>query len=173
MIEFDAAELETAVRDTVQQVREGVSEDALRATGFAGSDIFRAEAKRNAAGNAKTWTIYNNIIIKRLEEESDGSIKQVYMVTVRVGKTGSPKGFYWRWVEKGHKFVPKNKKVSKRTGKKMGWKAHRLAAELEYGTATVPAYPFMRPAYHSKRQTAVDAMTKTLAEQIQRNMERA
>ena len=173
MIGFDVSELESAVRATVQEVQDGISESALRETGFTGAAMFQAEAKRNAASHAKSWTIYENIIIKRLEEESDGAKRQAYMVTVRRGKTGSPKAFYWRWVEKGHKFVPKNKKISKRTGKKMGWKAHRLAAELEYGTATVPAYPYMRPAYESKRQAAVEAMTKTLAEQIQRNRERA
>lgn len=173
MIEFDLSGLESAVRATVDQVQEGVSEEALRATGYAGAELFRAEAKRNAAGNAKTWNLYNNIIIKRLDEESSGALRQVYLVTVRAGKKGPAGAFYWRFVERGHKFVPRNTKISKKTGKKTGWKAHRLAAELEYGNARVPAYPYMRPAYHSKRQSAVDAMTKTLAEQIQRNRERA
>lgn len=171
MIDFTSG-LEAAVRETVQQVQEGVSEEALRETGFAGAAIFRAEAKRNAAGHAKTWNLYNNIIVKRIEEESSGALRQVYLVTVRTGKSGGVGAFYWRFVERGHKFVPRNTKVSKKTGKKIGWKAHRLAAALEYGTATAPAYPFMRPAYHSKRQAAADAMTKTLGEQIQRNRER-
>lgn len=173
MIEFVTTGLEAAVRDTVRQVQEGVSEVALRETGFAGAAIFRAEAKRNAAGNAKTWNLHNNIIVKRIDEDSNGAFRQVYLVTVRTGKSNGVGAFYWRFVERGHKFVPRNMNISKKTGKKAGWKAHRLAAELEYGSATVPAYPFMRPAYHSKRQIAVDAMTKTLAEQIKRNMESA
>lgn len=172
MIEFDVSDLENTVRDTLAQLQEGVAEDVLRATGFAGAEVFRSEAKRNAASHAKTWTIYNNIIVKRIEEESNGGVRQVYLVTVRSGRRG-PGAFYWSWVEHGHKFVPRNKKVSKKTGRKIGWKAHRLAAELEYGTASAPAYPFMRPAYESKKQQAVDAMTKTLAEQIKRNMEAA
>lgn len=172
MIDFTSG-LEAAVRETVQQVQEGVSEEALRETGFAGAAIFQAEARRNAASHAKTWNLYNNIIVKRIEEESSGALRQVYLVTVRAGKSGGVGAFYWRFVERGHKFVPRNTRISKKTGKKIGWKAHRLAAELEYGTARAPAYPYMRPAYHSKRQTAVDAMTKTLAEQIQRNRERA
>jgi len=65
--------------------------------------------------------------------------------------------------------VPRNTKTSKKTGKKVGWAAHRRAAELEYGTASAPAYPFMRPAYESKKQEAVDVMTRTLAAQIARN----
>ena len=88
---------------------------------------------------------------------------------MRAGAYGGSDAFYWRFVEGGHKFVPRNKKVSKKTGKKTGWEAHRRAAELEYGTASAPAYPFMRPAYESKKQVAVDAMTRTLTEQLTRN----
>jgi homoserine dehydrogenase len=170
MIGFDTSDLERAVRATVDQVTP--DEQMLRATGFAGSEVFREEAKHNAASHAKTWTIHRNIIVKRLEEESDGNQRQVYLVTVRKGDYGGGDAFYYRFVEFGHKFVPKNKKVSARTGKKIGWAAHRRAAELEYGTASAPAYPFMRPAYDSKRAVAMDAMTKKLQEQLERNATR-
>jgi len=169
MINFDASSLAKVVQQTVDQVRRGTGEETLRATGFAGAEPFREEAKRNALGHAKTFTIHRSIIVKRLEEESDGGTRQVYLVTVRSGSFGGRDAFYWRFVEEGHKFVPKNKRVSKKTGRTIGWAAHRKAAELEYGTSTVPAYPFMRPAYESKKQSAVDAMTRTLAEQIARN----
>lgn len=169
MIDFDLSQFETAVQDVASRVLDSVDEDALRATGFAGAEVFREEAKQNALGHAKTFTIHRNIIVKRLEEESDGSARQVYLVTVRAGRYGGDDAFYWRFVEGGHKFVPRNKNVSSKTGKTVGWAAHRRAAELEYGTARVPAYPFMRPAYESKKQDAVDVMTRTLAEQIARN----
>lgn len=169
MISIDHATFLDAARQTVAQIEGAVDEDCLRAVGFSGAEPFREEAKRNARGHAKTFTIHNNIIIKRLEEESDGARRQVYLVTVRSGRYGGTDAFYWRFVEYGHKFVPRNTKVSKKTGRTIGWKAHRKAAELEYGTATVPAYPFMRPAYESKKQESVDMMTRTLAEQIARN----
>jgi hypothetical protein len=170
MIGFDTSDLERAVQATIDQVTP--DEQMLRATGFVGAEIFRDGAKQNAASHAKTWTIHRNIIVKRLEEESDGNQRQVYLVTVRKGDYGGGDAFYWRFVEDGHKFVPKNTKISKRTGKKIGWKAHRLAAELEYGTASAPAYPFMRPAYESRKTVAVDAMTEKLREQLQRNSSR-
>jgi len=169
MIRFDTSQLMAAVQQTVGQVESAISEEGLRAIGFSGADPFREEAKRNARARAKTYTIHNNIIVKRLGEESGGARRQVYLVTVRAGTYGGSDAFYWRFVERGHKFVPRNKKVSKKTGKKTGWEAHRRAAELEYGTASAPAYPFMRPAYESKKQVSVDAMTRTLTEQLTRN----
>ncbi len=171
MIGFDASDLRRAVSATVDQVLASVDQPALRAVGFAGAEIFRDEAKRNAQSHAKTWTIWRNIIVKRLDEESDRS-RQVYLVTVRKGSFGGSDAFYWRFVEYGHKFVPKNTKVSKRTGRKIGWAAHRRAAALEYGTASAPAYPFMRPAYDSQKAFAVDAMTKQLKLQLERNASR-
>lgn len=162
MIRFDASDLVAAVSDTVQQQVSLLDESALRKIGVAGAVVFRDEAKQNAQAHAKTRTILNNIIIKRVEEESDGGKRQVYLVTVRKGSFGGSDAYYWRWVEYGHKFVP-------RKAKGTSWKTHRRAAELEYGTSTVPAYPFMRPAYDSKKGAAVDAMTQTLAEQLQRN----
>jgi len=169
VIRFDTTQLMAAVQQTVDQVASAIDEDGLRAVGFSGAEPFRDEAKRNARARAKTYTIHDNIIVKRLEEESDGARRQVYLVTVRAGTYGGTDAFYWRFVERGHKFVPRNKKVSKKTGKTTGWEAHRRAAELEYGTASAPAYPFMRPAYESKKQVAVDAMTSTLAQQLARN----
>jgi hypothetical protein len=170
MIRFDASDLERAVAAAIEQVTP--DEESLRATGFAGAEVFRDGAKHNAASHAKTWTIYRSIIVKRLEEESDEHRRQVYLVTVRKGSYGGSDAFYWRFVEDGHKFVPKNTKISKRTGKKIGWAAHRRAAELEYGTASAPAYPFMRPAYDGQRAAAMDAMTKKLQEQLERNATR-
>lgn len=170
MIRFDVSSLMTAVRETIEQATP--DEAALRAATFAGAEVFRDEAKRNAQGHIQTGTLWRNIIVKRLEEESDGAKRQVYKVTVRSGPRSGDDAYYWRWVERGHKFVPRNPNVNPRTGKKFGWEAHRRAAELEYGTSRVPAYPFMRPAYESRKAAAVEAMTTKLAEQLERNATR-
>lgn len=169
MIEFDLSQFRVQFAEALSELEEGVDEDVLRATGFAGAEVYREEAKRNALAHAKTFTIHRNIIVKRLEEHSDGKVRQVYLVTVREGGYGGNDAYYWRFVEQGHKFVPKNTRVSTRTGRTVGWKAHRRAAELEYGTASAPAYPFMRPAYESKKQHAADVMTRTLSELLARN----
>ena len=158
-----------AVQETIGQVTP--DESVLRTMGVAGADIFREEAKHNAASHAKTWTIHKNIIMKHLPEDSDGALRQAYLVTVRKGGYGGSDAFYWRFVEEGHKFVPKNTKIGKK-GNKIGWAAHRRAAELEYGTASAPAYPFMRPAYDSKKSEAMNAMSLTLKQQLIRNATR-
>lgn len=169
MIGFDTTDLLRAVQETIGQVTP--DEGVLRAMGVTGADVFREEAKHNAASHAKTWTIHRNIIMKHLPEDSDGALRQAYLVTVRKGDYGGGDAFYWRFVEMGHKFVPKNTKIGKR-GNKIGWAAHRRAAELEYGTASAPAYPFMRPAYDSKKSEAMNAMSLTLKQQLIRNATR-
>ncbi|MCA1857452.1 HK97 gp10 family phage protein [Massilia oculi] len=169
MIRIEGTDLAEIVASTVQGIRDSVDESTLRKVGVAGAAVFRDEAKQNAQAHVQTGTIYRNIIIKRLEGESDGGSKQVYLVTVRKGDYGGGDAYYWRFVEYGHKFVPRNTRINARTGRKTGWAAHRRAAELEYGTASAPAYPFMRPAYESKKRHATDAMTRTLAEQLARN----
>jgi len=173
MIEFDTSALIEAVQETAGQVTNLVDEVALRTVGFAGADLFRDQVKQNALANKKTGMLFDNIIVKRLEEESDGGKKQVYLVTVRSGSASSPGGYYWRWVENGHKFVPPNRNISARTGRTVGWAAHRReaqrVADLEFGNKRARAYPFMRPAYEGKKKEAVDLMTRTLIEQIARN----
>ena len=170
MIKFDASGLQHAFNKLTQKLDEAVGESALRTAGFAGAEILRDEAKQNSLKHMKTGLLYNSIIAKRLVDESDGARRQAYLVTVRNGSGAGDGAFYWRFVEFGHKFVPRNSRVSAKTGKRTGWKAHRKAAQLEYGTASAPAYPFMRPAFDSHRQRAIDLMTKTLAEQIKRNL---
>ena len=170
MFKFDTAAFQDAIAKATGQIAEAVSEPSLRAAGFAGAAVFRDEAIRNAAANKKTGVLMRNIIVKRMEEDSDGGKRQAYLVTVRTGKYGADgDAFYWRFVENGHKFVPRNQK----RGKDANWKAHRAAADLaadarrlEYGTAGAPAYPFMRPAYESKKQEAADAMAAMLIQKL-------
>lgn len=178
MIEFDTTGLEHAFQETLAKIEDSVSESVLRTVGFAGAEIFRDEAKQRSLEYRRTGLLYGSIIAVRLQEESDGGKQQVYLVTVRNGGRGRPGAFYWRFLEAGHAKVRENKKVSLKTGKIIGWKAHRAreakywekqAAKLENGSATVAARPFMRPAYESKKQEVVDLMTRTLAEQIARN----
>lgn len=137
-----------------------LGEATLRATAFAGAKVILDEAKHNAAPSVKTGTILRNIIIKRAEEKSKGNELQTYLVTVRAGQRGEDgDAYYWRWVENGHKYVkPKPKKVS--------WRAHRDLMDVEYGNSRVPAHPFLRPAYDSKKQEALEAMKKSMAEKF-------
>lgn len=152
------------MRNALAQVGNAVGEEALRAAGYAGAAVLRDEAKLNASRHRDTGTIMNNIIVKRVEEKSDGGRLQTYYVMVRQGKMSREgDAFYWRWVENGHKIVPpKPKRVT--------WKQHRAAAALEYGTRRVPGIAFMRGAFDAKRWEAVDAiraeLSKVLSEEV-------
>lgn len=186
MIEFDPSALIDAVRATTEQVLDSVGESTLRTVGYAGADLFRDQVKQNALANKKTGILFDNIIVKRLEEESDGDKRQVYLVTVRSGRRDGGGAYYWRWVEFGHIFVPPNPNRNPKNGRTFGWKAHReaareaqakrdadaaaaLAAGLEFGTKRAQPVAFMRKAYESKKHEAIDLMTSTLAEQLARN----
>jgi HK97 gp10 family phage protein len=140
---------------------EAAGESTLRATGVAGARVIQAQAIANTAKfKDSEGTIARNIIIKRLEEESKDNQTQSYIVTVRTGKYEKDgDAFYWDFVERGHEVVPRKPDA-------MTWKAHREAAKKEYGTSRVPAVPFMRPAFESKKGAALEAMKKRMAEQI-------
>lgn len=162
MIRFDSSVLIDTVRGLTAQVRASVDERAMRSVGFAGAEIVRDEAKLNAGRNAKTRVIYNNIIVKRLTEESDTSKRQAYLVTVRAGKFGAEgDAYYWRWVENGHSYVRRRKK-----GESI--KLARQVSEMEFGNSKVPAKPFLRPAYDSKKLEVTAAMSKALAANLER-----
>jgi HK97 gp10 family phage protein len=130
-------------------------EAMLRAGGYAGAALFCEEAKRRVP--VVEGTILNNIIVKRIEEKSEGAQRQTYHVTVRKGRMGADgDAYYWRWVEYGHSFV-------RRKAKGVAWKAHRAAMALEYGTSSVPAKPYMRPAYEAMKGVVILAMRARMA----------
>lgn len=159
-VTINSASFVAQMRKALAGVSEAMGEDTLRAVGAAGARVLRDEAKLNASRRSQTGTIYNNIIVKRAEERSDGARMQVYFVMVRSGHLGREgDAYYWRWVEDGHKIVP-------RKPKKTSWKQHRAAAELEYGGRRAPAYPYMRPAFDARQQDAIEAMKKMLQTQI-------
>lgn len=131
-------------------------ESMLRAGGFAAAAVFRDEAIQRVP--VKTGVIKANIIVKRIEEKSDGANRQTYHVTVRKGKKNvQGDAFYWRFVEFGHSFV------RRKTNKSTTWKAHRAAMKAEYGSSSAPAKPFMRPAYDTKQQEAGEASLAAMA----------
>lgn len=166
MIRIDLSQFREEVKKITEGIKEAVGEKELRGVGFEGARIFRDEAIQNAAKNRRTGVLMNNIIVKRLEEESSES-KQAYLVTVRTGKFGTEgDAFYWRFVEYGHSYV-RRAKNKKDTLKK------RRAEALEFGTSSTPAYPFMRPAYESKKQEAADAMSAKLQATINEKLGRS
>lgn len=172
MFKFDGSQLTALVKQATEKLGEAAGESALRAAGVAGANVFREEAKRNliANGSVDSGTILRNIIMKRREEDSNGNLRQSYVVTVRQGKFNADgDAFYWRFVEDGHLIVKARMgkaKVSIARRRKLA----AMFAEAEFGNSRVEAKPFMRPAYDSKREEVVGVITKTLAAEIKKNL---
>ena len=165
MIKFDGESLRAALSDKVKQLGEAVGQEAMRAAAFAGADVFRDEAVINAEKSKDTGVLQRNIIIKRLDEEASDR-RQAYIVTVRSGKFGTDgDAFYWRFVEDGHLIVRRNV-ASQITSITKRRKEAKAAETAEFGNSRVAAKPFMRPAYESKKEAAVEAMQAKLAEKV-------
>lgn len=161
MADFLSVRLSGDAFEGLDRLDEALGENTLRAAGYAGAKVFQDETIANTAKfKEPTGLIKRNIIVKRAEEDSEGAKRQTYRVVVRKGKMNvEGDAFYAGFVEGGHKIVrrkPKNK----------AWKAHRAAEEREFGSSKVPAKPFIRPAYASKRKAALDAMRAKLAEKL-------
>ena len=139
------------------------AESVLRAGGYAGANIIRNQAIINASSGDPqkiTGTLARNIIVKRRDEDSDGPNRQVYIVTVRKGKFNTEgDAFYANFVEEGHAFIKKKQKGT-------SWKSHRDAMAQEYGTSTVPAHPFLRPAWESLKGVVMTIMKDSMASKI-------
>jgi hypothetical protein len=155
MIKLDAR-LSGDLLAGLKKLQAQCGEAVLRAGGAAGAQLIRDGAIHNASrGDPKmdTGTLKQNIIVKRIEERSDSNQVQRYLVAIRKGQRGGG-AFYGQWVEQGHNIVGKNPK----SGKAAGWKAHRALARIEFGGRSVPAHPFIRPAWESLKHAAIELM---------------
>lgn len=82
------------------------------------------------------------LTVKGVKRNKRGAIEAV------VDTTDSP-GVYALFVERGHK-APGHGVKNNRAGR-------GSAHEIEYGGASTPPHPFMRPAYDSSKEAAVEA----------------
>lgn len=175
------------VAEKLRSFPDAMGESALRQAAVAGASIIRDEALLRAP--VKSGVLKSDIIMKHIDEASDGANHQTYYVTVRGGqrsddgkKDASHDAFYWRWVEEGHRYVPRaasavttftqtlssGKIVSRsRTRAASSLKTRRRATaamEAEFGTSKVGAKPFMRPAFESRIADALTAARNKLAD---------
>jgi HK97 gp10 family phage protein len=176
----------TALTDYLDRMGAVASESALRQAVVAGARIIRDEAVIRAP--KESGLLKRSIIIKHIDEKSVADKLQTYYVTVRSGtrdeqgkKDLAHDAYYWRWVELGHKYVPRkaaggittftqrlsNGKTVTRTREyaENGMTARRRAAaalELEVGSSKKGARPFMRPAYEAKKTEAAQAMIEVI-----------
>lgn len=159
------------LRAALKQLPERISRNVLRGAVAAGAAVIRKEAQAIAPvytgsvaqGHPPPGTLKRSIVQKQIVELS-GPTRQTFYVTVRKGKKYRGQGkkgnlsqdaYYASWVEFGHYYVPPRPKGVSR-------KAHRAANRAKF----VPAKPFMRPAFESKKGEAVAAIREYMANRI-------
>jgi HK97 gp10 family phage protein len=135
---------------TLDKLSDAVGERTLRAVGFAGAEVFRNEVVHEAPKD--TGFLSENVGIVRDKSQSDGNVVQTYLVKILKIKN--------KYANTKHN-VRKNK-VGKTytTTNAFYWKF------FEFGTSKMPARPFIRPSYESKKAEALQAMKNKLAEKI-------
>ena len=156
--------------DAMQKLPEAIAKNVLRGSVNAAAAVIRDEAKRLAPVMAEAMpshqppgTLKRSLIVKQIPEKSSIT-QQTFYVTVRQGKKYQGQGkkgnksqdaYYAKWVEFGHFYVP-----PKAAG--TSWKKHRA----QHQTKFVPAKPFLRPAFESKKEEALQALKDYLEKRL-------
>lgn len=168
------------MRANFSEVRTDMQKRVARKVVVAGGRVLKAEAISIAKANGSkvSGDMIKNIAIKRESKAPQGT-EQIHL-GVRHGREQTKKvrnqgektlvvngrgrivtrrdndPFYWRFVELGHKIVPRrsasgSKSISKRRKEAVGH---------------VQPKPFIQPALERKRTEAIDAMGKTLVQEV-------
>lgn len=138
------------VEGALSRLGEAMGERALRAAAFEGADIIRDEVVQRAP--VLTGLLKSDVLVKRLEEKSDGNQRQTYLITVRTGS---------------RKYTNNRRNKQKnRAGKSYQVAAAFYWRFIEFGTSKMPAQPFMRPAFDATKQAARAAIKAKLAEKL-------
>lgn len=153
------------LQEALKQLPDRIAKNVLRGAVSAGAAVVRKQVVANAPlwtgpvgkGHPKPGTLKKSIYQKQIGELSN-NVKQTFFVGARRGKGYREKGqdaYYASWVEFGHFFVPPRPKGVTR-------KAHRKENRSKF----VPAHPFIRPAFESKKVEAVEAIKAYLEKRI-------
>lgn len=168
------------MRQNFEKLRTGTEKRTARKMVVAGGRILKQEAVSiaRANGSVDSGDMVKNIAIKRESKAPKGT--EQYHLGVRHGREQTKKvraagktklvvngrgrivkqrdndPYYWRWVELGHKIVPR-----RRAGTSKSIRKRRAAA-----SGTVDAKPFIQPALERKRAEAIDAMGKVAQQEL-------
>lgn len=147
-----------------------VRQRAARRIVMAGAAVLRKEARAivQREGLIRTRALINNIVVKR-ERRAPPDTEQ-YHLGVRHGRALGRKAsryltvgragrvvvrrmndpFYWRFLEFGHKIIPRASKANRAS----------ITVRRRNPTHFVEPTPFIRPALENKKLEALDAMEK-------------
>lgn len=144
-------------------VRSGVAAAAMvfRKQVIALAPVLKAPKKGRVPGLLK-----KAVYTKRSRDSKNGL--EHYFVGIRQGKAaqkrkgGSLDAFYWRWVEQGH--LARGPGSGLKGGKRSrSLQRARLTAS---GAGSIPAYPFLRPAFNRGQREALDAFNARIQARI-------
>ena len=166
-------ELETKLLGLSTQIAKG----ALKQGVAAGAKFMKAEVKAKAPLlSGFTWGQHQppgtlkRAIMTVFCPELSNDYQATYKVTVKKGKKYRNRGkkgnlsqdaFYADWVERGHFYVPP------KTNDRTSWNAHRKQAKSKSDAVFIAAHPFMRPAWDTKKDQALEAIRKELEIKIE------
>jgi HK97 gp10 family phage protein len=169
----------TELKRAMQALPANIARNVLRASVNAGARVVRDQARINAPvlygalpKHQPPGTLKRSIVTAYIPEKSNKQ-QATYFVTVRQGKkyrsqskhqNKSQDAFYGAWVELGHYYVaPKPKGTN--------WERHR---HHQHATGVfVPARPYLRPAFETKKYQSVDAMRNYLLDRLPQEVEKA
>lgn len=168
-----------ALKQKFGALKTGMATRTSRAMVVAAGGVLKRKAKEIALANGsmRTGTMIKNIAIKRETQAPAGTAQ--YHLGVRNGgeltKKQKAKGsrlavngrgrvvtryvddpYYWRWVEQGHKIVPRAPQ-----GQRTSLRSRRRSA-----ASKVAARPFIGPALVQGRVEAIDAMSARLQKEL-------
>lgn len=172
------AELEANFR----KVSAEVGKKVLRSGAGAGAKMVKSSAKGNVRSLPRRIPskkpghpgLLEKAAIINFRRRESNETQAVYIVTFRQGKKQQSvrrgkqainlDAFYARWVEGGHKIVPRSKKVGTRGGKNRY--AHTLKARRTGSTGMVKPYPFLRPALETNVDRVVERMADVVRQEF-------
>lgn len=140
----------------LRSISSELGESALRSAAVAGGTLMRDDAIARAP--EETGRLKRALYLKFIDEKSSDT-SAVYYVGIRRGKAAAAQdddAYYGRMVEFGHWYIPPKPKGVR-------WATHR---KQWVGKKWVPAYPFMRPAFDTRRLEVIQAMRERLQERL-------
>lgn len=138
------------LKDALKQLPENIAKNVLRGGVGAGAAVIRKEARAKApvstgpvsAGHPPPGTLKKSVYQKQIRELSN-AVRQTFYVGVRKGLKGKAAGL-----------------------------GAYYARFVEFGTAKMPARPFLRPAWEAKKMEAIEAIRAYIAERIPREVDK-
>ena len=149
-----------------------IAKNALRRSVSAGARVIRIEARNRAPISAsprrrgsgmisKPGTLKRAAMSFSIREKSN-QVQQTFGVAFKSGKKEQAKGrdaFYWKWVEAGHRIIPRRSKTGSNSG---GIAARRK----QHRGGFVQGRRFLRDAFNATAQRAIEAIKSKLSDDL-------